>query len=177
MQIRGDCQELAVGDDPTVSLREALAHLGGSRVVILGVGNVLKGDDAAGPMVCQGVAGWLSVKVIDTGTVPENDLGPILRHAPENVLIVDAKDLGSPVGTIRVLPRTSVVSLGSSTHSLSPRLLADAMAQGISGEVTFLGIQLGHVRLGHPVSAEVGRAVERAPSVLLELFPSDSRSL
>jgi hydrogenase 3 maturation protease len=107
----------------------------------------------------------------------ENYLGPILDYAPENVLIVDAMDIGSPVGTIKVLPRTGVPVLGSTTHSLSPRLLTDAIAQGISGEVTFLGIQPGHVRLGHPLSVEVGRAVETVSRVMLELFPSESRSL
>ena len=79
-------------------------------------------------------------------------------------------DIGSPMGTIEVLPRIGVPVLGSTTHSLSPRLLADAMAQGISGEVTFLGIQPGHVRLGHPVSVEVGLAVKTVSSVLLEFF-------
>lgn len=172
MQVRGDRPDVAVGDDAKVSLRGALAHLRGSRLVILGVGNVLKGDDAAGPLVCEKVIDRLSAKVIDAGTVPENYLGPILSYGPEHVLIVDAMDLSSPVGTIKVLPRSSVPELGSGTHTLSPRLIADSIGRGITGEITFLGIQPGHVGLGHPVSAEVGRAVEMASGVLLELFPS-----
>ena len=173
MQVRGDCQDLIIGNDVTASLVDRLKGLQHTRSLVLGMGNILRGDDAAGPMVCQRVAGRLSAKIIDAGTVPENYLGPILGYAPENVLIVDAMDLGSPVGTIKVLPRIGVPALGSTTHSLSPRLLADAMAQGISGEVYFLGIQPGHVRLGDPLSPEVNRAVETVAHVLLGLFPSE----
>ena len=39
------------------SLSEQLEKLRNSKTVILGIGNTLKGDDGAGPLVCEGLVG------------------------------------------------------------------------------------------------------------------------
>ncbi len=175
MQIQGDCQNLNALNDDAGALIRALSPLAGLRCVILGVGHVFKGDDAAGPMVCEKVAGRVSVPVIDAGPVPENYLGSILSRIPDHVLIIDAMILGVPPGTIKVLSRSDVPLLGSTTHSLSLRLLADNLAAGLPAEVTFVGLQPAHIGLGRPVSPEVERAVEIVTDVLHRLFPADIR--
>ena len=65
-------------------LHERLDELCGSRTVVLGVGNTLKGDDGVGPLVCERLAGKISATVIDAGTVPENHIGPIAKVMVRN---------------------------------------------------------------------------------------------
>jgi len=75
---------------------EQLDKLRGSSVIIVCVGNILKGDDAVGPLVCEQLHRLkISAHLIDAGTVPENYIQPIIKKAPQNLLLVDAIDFGA----------------------------------------------------------------------------------
>lgn len=153
------------------TLLDALGALRGSRTVILGVGNVLKGDDAAGPLVCERLQGQVSARVIDAGTVPENFIRPVIRARPEKLLIVDAVDCGEAPGTARVFGSEEVGAFAFSTHALSFHLFADIIRQEVSVDVCVLGIQPGHTNLGQAVSAEVQEAIDAVAGTLQEVFP------
>jgi hydrogenase 3 maturation protease len=79
-------------------LFEQLNKLRGSKTIILGIGNTLKGDDGAGPAVCERIAGKICAEVIDAGTVPENYIQSIIKKAPQNLIIIDAVDFKSSEG-------------------------------------------------------------------------------
>ena len=67
------------------SLLEQLSSLRGTKTLIVGIGNTLKADDAAGPLICQKLKeARISAEVLDTGTVPENYIQLIIKKAPEN---------------------------------------------------------------------------------------------
>ena len=155
------------------ALLEALSGLRGSKTVILGVGNVLKGDDAAGPLVCEAVQGDISATVINAGTVPENYIRPVIRACPENLLIVDAVDFGQPSGTIRVFKPDEVASFALSTHALSFHLFADMIRQEISLETIVLGIQPTHMTIGEKISPAVWESINAVADVLRTVFPAD----
>jgi hydrogenase 3 maturation protease len=152
-------------------LAERLSQLRGSKTVIVGLGNTLKGDDAAGPMLCQKIAGRVCAKVIDAGTTPENYIEYIKKCNCGNVLVIDAIDFAAPPGLIRFFTRDRIGSYALSTHVLSPRLFADLIAKDISGNVFFLGIQPAHTNLGRAVSPPVAAAVELLSRLLSEAFP------
>jgi hydrogenase 3 maturation protease len=152
-------------------LAECLRPLRGSRTVILGIGNTLKGDDAVGPLVCARLASHVSATVIDAGTVPENFLRPILDARPENLLIVDAIDFAGEPGQMRVLRADEMSAFAFSTHALSPHLFLDLLHQEIDVKVYAVGIQPSHTELGEPVAAPVRESTERLADVLIETFP------
>ena len=63
------------------------AERGGN--IVFCVGSVLRGDDAAGPLLAKRleddpVAGWAAV---DGGQTPENDLGYLRRLAPDRLAL------------------------------------------------------------------------------------------
>ena len=61
-------------------LFEQLNKLRDSATVIVGIGNTLKGDDGAGPLVCQQLRrAKVCAGLIDAGTVPENYIQPIIK--------------------------------------------------------------------------------------------------
>lgn len=148
-----------------------LEALSGSKTLILGIGNVLKGDDGAGPAVCEQLKSLeICAEVMDAGTVPENYIGPIIKRSPENLLIVDATDFGAAAGSIRMFDTGQLNSYAFTTHTLSPHLFVDMLKKEIDVEVYLVGIQPEHVELGKPLSESVNGAVEALCRCLEEVF-------
>jgi hydrogenase 3 maturation protease len=151
-------------------LLESLAKWRELRVVILGVGNTLKGDDAAGPLVCERLSGRVPATVIDAGATPENYIRPILEASPEILLIVDAVDFGGCPGQIRICVPDQIRRFAFSTHALSLHLSIDVIRREKKLEVYLIGIQPGGMRLGDSLSPAIQAAVETLVDTLTELF-------
>jgi len=152
-------------------LLEQLDPLRDSATVIVGIGNTLKGDDAAGPLLCEQLAGKVSAEVIDAGTVPENYIQTIARKKPQTLLIVDAMDFGAEPGEIGLFKAEQLGSAAISTHTLSPRLFVDLIRRDVEIDVHFIGIQPVQTQLGKPVSAQVAEAIKRLSHILAGVFP------
>src|SRR5512132_511548 len=77
------------------------------RVAIVGIGNTLRSDDAAGIFVARALMGSRFVPdpstllVIDAGHAPENRTADLRRFAPELILLIDAAEMGETPGAIR----------------------------------------------------------------------------
>ena len=147
-------------------LREELA--GASKVVVLGLGSELRGDDAAGLLAAQSIESAVPprYRVYVAGNVPENYLGAIREEAPSLVVVIDAADMGMEPGHVALVPRTGMDRVTSSTHSLPLGMLIDYLSGDIGSRVVVVGIQPKRVGLGDAVSEEVQAAVRR----LVRLF-------
>ncbi len=152
-------------------LRQQLKKLRCTKTLIVGIGNTLKGDDGAGCLICEQLTGKICAEVINAGTVPENYIQPIIKKAPQNLLIIDAIDFGASPGTIRVFKPEQLNSHVISTHTLSPRLFADMVCQSIEVDVYFVGIQPAQIKLGQSISPQVSNAIQRLLRTLIEIFP------
>lgn len=158
-----------MGVDPR--LLESLAAWRDSRAVILGVGNVLRGDDAAGPLICERLAGRLAAAVFDAGAAPENYVGPILRAEPEVLLVIDAVDSGNSPGWIGVFAPADIHRFTFSTHALSLHLFLDRLRRDRPLEARLIGIQVGRRGLGEGVSPQVREAIGTVSDTLAALLP------
>ena len=133
-----------------------------ARRIVFCVGNVLRGDDAAGPLLAkmltdEPVAGW---DVIDGGQTPEDDLAVIRRTHPERVIVVDAAAMGLPVGTRCLIEDADVKqSYLMSTHALPITLLLSEIRSACD-DVAFIGIQPGSTEFFDPLSPAVHEAVQ-----------------
>ena len=155
-------------------LFEQLNKLRGSKTVIVGIGNTLKGDDGAGPLVCQQLRrAKVRAELIDAGNVPENYIQLIIKKAPQNLLIIDAIDFEASPGTISIFKPEQLNSSVFSTHVLSPRLFVDMVCQNIKVDVYFVGIQPAQTQIGQSVSAEVNQAIQWLTHTLTEIFPPE----
>ena len=152
-------------------LFDKLNNFRDSTTVIVGIGNTLKGDDGAGPLVCEQLVGKVCAELIDAGTVPENYIQTIIRKAPQNLLVIDAIDFGAPAGTINIFKPEQLNSLAFSTHTLSPRLFVDLVCKDIKVDAYFIGIQPAQMQLGQPQSEQVNEAIQWLVSALTEIFP------
>ncbi len=160
-------------------LLQQLNKLRNSATLIVGIGNLLKGDDGVGPLVCEQLAGKTSAELIDVGTVPENYIQPIIKKAPRNLLVIDAIDFGAPAGTIRIFEPERLNSYALSTHTLSPRLFVDMVCRSIKRDpalrepvdVYFIGIQPAQTQLGQSISPQASEAIQRLCRALTNIFP------
>ena len=142
-----------------------------ARVALLGIGNELNGDDAAGVLAARRLKGlvlpdsWL---VIEAGVGPEAYTGVLRRFEPELVLLVDAAHMGEAPGTVRVVDCAAASGFGGSTHTQPPSTLAEFLSADLGCRVLLVGIQPGHVDFDVPVTGAVLAAVEELAGVLRE---------
>jgi hydrogenase 3 maturation protease len=155
-------------------LLEQLNKLRGSKTLIVGIGNTLKADDGAGPLVCQLLqSNNINIEVIDVGSVPENYIQPIVRISPKSLVIIDAVDFSASAGTIKIFEPNELSSVAFSTHTLSPHLFIEAICTQIDVEVHFIGIQPANLKLGEAVSPEVNSAIQQLVNIFTGIFPPE----
>ena len=142
-----------------MSLEAALHGRLVGELVIVGIGNPLCGDDAAGSLVARGLRPAPGVRVIDAEEVPENHVGAILATRPKVVLLIDAVDLVSAPGSVAVLEAAELRLHGAWTHRVPLGTLMDVLARETGADVLLLAIQPRQVGLGCAPSAEVEASV------------------
>jgi hydrogenase 3 maturation protease len=158
--------------DTKQQLFKQLDKLRDSTTVIVGIGNLLKGDDGAGPLVCQRLRqAKVGAELIDASTVPENYIQLVINKAPQNLLIIDTIDFGASAGTIDIFKPEQLNSLIASTHTLSPRLFVNIVCQSIKTSVYFVGIQPAQTQLGQSISPQVSQSIHWLAHALTEIFP------
>lgn len=146
-------------------------RLVGKKVLILGVGNTMRGDDGAGPSLIAHLHGKVGAELIDAGDVPENYLGPILALKPEVIVMVDAADLGSAPGDIAVIEIDEISQRSISTHNASLDLAAKFLSASIQVEIFLLGIQPASLDFGTQLTAAVAASVMALADLLQECLP------
>ena len=131
-------------------------------LLILGVGNVLMGDDGVGPRLAAALQRNASLLPVGTRVIDGGTLGLSLLAVLDGagkVLVLDALDTGSPPGTVTLLTGPACEgALGRplSAHQLAVAdLLAAARLTGFDGGVAVLGIQPGDVTPGIGLSPPV----------------------
>ncbi|MBU0630667.1 MAG: hydrogenase 3 maturation endopeptidase HyCI [Candidatus Margulisbacteria bacterium] len=142
----------------------ALKTLLGERTVVMGVGSLLKKDDALGPLIISKLIdrGFVKYPLIDAGTTPENYIGKIAGLEPDLLLIIDAADFGAAPGTIALFNSAEILLKGFSTHDLSLKTFAEHLVQIIPVlQVLVLGVQPEAVGFGEGLSPPVNLAMEQ----------------
>ncbi len=149
-------------------------------MAILGVGNELRGDDAAGVVLVRALQRQIGrvpegVLLLDAGCAPENFVGTLRRFEPKVVLLIDAAQLDESPGTLRVLDVAQAQG-ALSTHSFSPRLFARYISTALPCEILILGIQPSDTALGAPLSPRVRLQIHRAARAIVALLESGERN-
>jgi len=145
------------------------------RVCIVGVGNRDRGDDGVGPAVIAQRDPNAAGVWIDAGAAPENVLEQIVRAKPDQVLFIDAVNLGEQPGTVRILDVDEFESLNVSTHAGSLSILAEYLSSRVKTQLRVLGVQPERLGLENGLSQSVAESTDQIASMLSELL-SDEQS-
>ena len=147
-----------------------------SRSFILGLGNVLMGDDGFGPYVARTFEEQYELgeetEVIDLGT-PGLDLTPWLADAT-HIIIVDTIRASEPPGTLRIYDKADLVRhapfarVGPHDPGLKETLLTLEFAGRTPETVTLVGVVPARVAMGTELSAPVAAAVPVAIGAIVD---------
>ncbi|MFH0801934.1 MAG: hydrogenase maturation peptidase HycI [bacterium] len=146
------------------------------RILLLGVGSELRGDDAAGMVLAQNLKRSLRgrkdrrVRILLGGTAPENLTGQIKRFNPSHLVILDAADMGKRPGETAILETKDLDNLSFGTHVLSLGILVNYLLETLKMDVFLLGIQPESLEINQPLSLEVGASVNKLSALLAEIL-------
>lgn len=126
-------------------------------VAIIGVGNIIRGDDGIGPkFIAMLREKKVKAHLFDGGTVPENYIFPILSTSSDTLIIVDAADMGVKPGDAGTFDLEKISNVSFSTHSPSPRLFTDLLKTGKESiNIFVVAVQPKRTVLGDKLSSEV----------------------
>ncbi len=151
-------------------LDDLAKQIRGKRTVILGVGNLLQGDDAIGPNLVDLLRGRVEATLINGGEVPENYISSIRAAQPEVVLIVVAIELGAEPGCIAVLNADRLRAIENFTRNPGLAFLVVMIQDGTGAEVLLVGIQPEKTAFASELSEPVNDTLHALEDMLVSVF-------
>ena len=140
-----------------------------NKVMVLGVGNTLRGDDAAGPLLAQRLKDKVSFLVWDAGVAPENYLGKIIKEKPDNLIIIDAADFSGRPGEFKVFEADDIETTNFFvTHNASLSLAIKYLRDNIKIDIIILAVQPKATVFGSRISPEVETAISQLEKFFYE---------
>lgn len=144
-------------------------------LTILGMGNILCGDDGFGCHVAASLQEKYSwpenVAVIDGGT--QGQLLPSILHSSDKLLLIDAADFGNPPGHIfecanDEIPKwLGVCKLSAHQGSLAECLALAQLKSWLPQELHLIGLQPCQTEFGSPLSSAAIEALPKAEELVL----------
>lgn len=136
------------------------------KVVIVGIGNIIRGDDGFGPALIEKLKNTAGVVCLDAGTAPENYLGKIVGENPDTILIVDAVCLDKNPGEYEILRGNDIEKYGFTTHDISPKMFIEYLQSQTKANIYMLGIQPENVSFGQGLSEKIKKAAEEIANLI-----------
>jgi hydrogenase maturation protease len=160
-------------------VREGLERILEKKTCVVGMGNVLRGDDGVGARIAERLMETpplpAGLTVVNAEDVLESWVFPIAESDSANVLLVDAvRGAGAPPGSL-VLGKVDEIEAPASdfsTHKLALSTAAGVLA-GHGKTVYLLGIVPASTDYGDPMSDE---AMESADAVVDWIRTARSRT-
>ncbi len=150
-----------------------------NKIIIIGIGQKFRGDDAIGPEV---VLAWekkypekaekLQIKI---SPLPGLELLGLFEDA-DTAILVDAVQSGGQAGEIHIVGSEQLVSFGAGSGSVHGFGVAETLALGrlanpeaIPENLIIIGIEAKDLDVGEPISAEVRESIPNAVVKLDEI--------
>lgn len=130
------------------------------KVLFIGIGNTLRGDDGAGPELIKRLKHNDRYSLMDVGEVPENYLQKIVNEKPDTIVMVDTVGLGKTPGEIEILQQKNIVDNSLSTHNASLKIVIQYIKSEINADIILLGIQPKTIEFGKSISLEVSKSID-----------------
>jgi len=152
--------------------------------VLLGIGNILNGDDGIGIYVAEKTSESLKETeveskqansadterdfiIIDCGTTPENFTSIIKKHNPDMLILVDAAEMGLSPGSYRIIPPEKIDIMHFSTHNL-PLSIFTSYVSEFCGKIVLIGVQPDRMDVGTGLSSTVRENGDRVANLVIE---------
>ena len=153
-----------------------------AKLVVLGVGNACRGDDAAGLRAAEellrrsGPAARPNLDVFVAHDVPENFTAEVRRSGASVALVIDAAAAGHRPGTVFLVDPAAVPAEDVSTHRVPFSTLASYLERTAGCRVVILGIEPMAFAEGAGLTRPVRAAVDRVAGWLARFAARGLRS-
>jgi hydrogenase 3 maturation protease len=135
------------------------------KVLVLGIGNTLRNDDAAGSLLARRIKHKVSFEVIEAESAPENYLGKIISLRPDTVVIIDVADFGGRAGEIRILEAKELKNPPLFfTHNAAIPMSINYLQNSLPVDIIVIIIQPKDINFGEKLSPEVCLALDKLES-------------
>ncbi|KPJ86535.1 MAG: hypothetical protein AMS17_12125 [Spirochaetes bacterium DG_61] len=146
------------------------------KILIFGIGNILRGDDGLGPMLIENLKGKVRALCLDGGSAPENFLGKIINERPDTILIIDALHMGERPGEFKIIKPGELQGTGFTTHTIPLRILIEYLKSELESNIFILGVQPSSVQMGLPLSDAVEHTIRSLESLICHALSSCAES-
>ncbi len=145
-------------------------------VVIIGMGNELRADDAVGLHIVRLLKPYTHerFKVFEGHMTPEAFIAPACGVHPTHVLIIDAAELHRKPGSWQVVSSGQVEPGWFTTHAIPAGEVAAEINRRCGAIVAFLGIQPKSREVSLALSAECIRTAEEVVQVIKRILMTPS---
>jgi hydrogenase 3 maturation protease len=158
-------------------LKTALSSLNKSgqtaRLAVMGIGNELCGDDAAGLHVAATLSALAGTDerllVLEAGPAPENFTGPLRRFNPDLILLVDAAQMDSAPGSVCWVDVQEIHGFSASTHTLPLHIICSYLTAELGCQMALVGIQPTQTYADDGLTPVVQQAAENVARGILEI--------
>jgi hydrogenase 3 maturation protease len=141
------------------------------KVILLGIGNPLRGDDGFGDALVKELEGKISLKVLEAGSTPENFLSTIIKEKPNTVLFIDAVDFGGNVAEMRLWNLKEIKTKNLFfTHNSSLNLIFSFLKENTQANFYLLAIQPKSIKFQNKMSLEVQNRLEELKTWFQERY-------
>ncbi len=152
----------------------------GARVMVIGCGNVLFGDDGFGPAVIERLEAEYRLPAdavaIDGGTAAGELLLDALlgEDTPETLIVIDAMDFGLEPGSVQEIPIEALPQnkrADFSIHQFPAVNILKELKESKGVSLRLLGCQIGHLprEISPGLSVSVARAVGTTAKLVAEM--------
>lgn len=141
------------------------------RLTILGIGNELNGDDAAGVLIVRNLSKKIpkldQIQLLEGSIAPENYSSVIRKFNPDWIWLIDAAVFGGNPGRVQLFDTARIETLSGNTHRLSPNLLLSFLQLDTDAEALLIGIQPEVVDPFSEISPAVRQSIQETTKFIL----------
>lgn len=139
------------------------------KVVIVGIGNPLRGDDGFGPALVNELQGKTKALCLDVGQAPENYTGKIIKENPDTIILVDALHMKKHPGSVEIILKDEITKSGMSTHDISPHMFIEYLEKNTHAAIYLLGVEPKTMEFGAEISDEVKSTIGQLCAKFIEV--------
>lgn len=143
------------------------------KVLICGIGNENRGDDAFGIYVAERLREEIKSKrvvVFICYEAPESFVSKIIKENPRHIIFIDAIHFEGKPGEVTLADPEETLGEALSTHKMPLRLLVQFLKTQINAKFILLGCQPEQTTLFAPMSDRVKESAEAVVKLLKEIF-------
>lgn len=140
------------------------------RVIVLGMGSELRGDDAVGLEVVRRIEAFENdrLRVIEGGVAPENQTGVIRRFEPDWIVLVDAIAFDGEPGDSKWIDSADLGGESFSSHKSTPVMLETFLTREMDADVALFGVEPARIEFGTELSPAVERRLDELATKLTD---------